>query len=69
MNIYTDKFNFEYKPNQRFLEEELLMYDMYRRKMESIMNKNNLLIKNRSFYILYAYEFNKHKSKLWKRYS
>ena len=46
MNIYSDKFNFEYKPNQRFLEEELLMYDMYRRKMESIMNKNNLLIKN-----------------------
>ena len=46
MQIYKDKFNFEYKPNQRFLEEELLRYDMYRRKMESIMNKNNLLIQN-----------------------
>ena len=45
MNIYKDKFNFVYKPNQRFLEEELLMYEMYRRKMESIMTKNNLLLK------------------------
>ena len=45
MNIYKDKFNFEYKPNQRFLEEELLMYEMYRRKIESIMTKNNLLLK------------------------
>ena len=46
MKAYNDKFNFVYKPNQRFLEEELLIYDVYRRKMESIMNKNNLLIKN-----------------------
>ena len=46
MKIYKDKFNFEYKPNQRFLEEELLVYDMYRRRMENIMNKNNLLLRN-----------------------
>ena len=46
MKIYKDKFNFVYKPNQRFLEEELLIYDMYRRRMESIMNKNNLLLRN-----------------------
>jgi hypothetical protein len=46
MKIFKDKFNFEYKPNQRFLEEELLIYDMYRRRMESIMNKNNLLLRN-----------------------
>ena len=46
MKIYKDKFNFEYKPNQRFLEEELLVYDMYRRKMEAIMNANNLLLRN-----------------------
>ena len=46
MKFYMDKFNFVYKPKQRFLEEELLMYDVYRRKMESIMNKNNLLVKN-----------------------
>ena len=46
MKIYKDKFNFEYKPNQRFLEEELLVYDMYRRKMEAIMNANNLLLGN-----------------------
>ena len=45
MKIYKDKFNFVYKPNQRFLEEELLMYDIYRRKIESIMKKNNLLFK------------------------
>ena len=43
MKMYKDKFNFEYKPNQRFLEEELLVYDIYRRKMEAIMNSNNLL--------------------------
>ena len=46
MKIYKDKFNFEYKPNQRFLEEELLVYDIYRRKMEAIMNSNNLLLRN-----------------------
>ena len=48
MKIYKDKFNFVYKPNQRFLEEELLVYDIYRRKLESIMNKNNLLLKSMS---------------------
>ena len=46
MKAYKDKFNFVYKPDQRFLEEELLMYDVYRRKMEGIMAKNNLLIKH-----------------------
>ena len=46
MKMYKDKFNFEYKPNQRFLEEELLVYDIYRRKMEAIMNANNLLLRN-----------------------
>ena len=46
MKIYKDKFNFESKPNQRFLEEELLVYDIYRRKMEAIMNSNNLLLRN-----------------------
>ena len=46
MKIYKDKFNFVYKPNLRFLEEELLVYDMYRRKIEAIMNQNNLLIRN-----------------------
>ena len=46
MKIYKDKFNFVYKPNLRFLEEELLVYDMYRRKIEAIMNQNNLLLRN-----------------------
>ncbi len=47
MKFYKDKFNFEYKPNQRFLEEELLVYDIYRRRMEAIMNNNNLLLRNK----------------------
>ena len=29
MKAYKDKFNFVYKPNQRFLEEELLIYDVF----------------------------------------
>ena len=55
MKIYKDKFNFEYKPNQRFLEEELLVYDMYRRKMEAIMNANNLLLRNNKKGLLVSY--------------
>ena len=47
MKIYKDNFNFEYKPNQRFLEEELLVYDIYRRRMEAIMNNNNLFLRNK----------------------
>ena len=55
MKIYKDKFNFEYKPNQRFLEEELLVYDMYRRKMEAIMNANNLLLRNKKKGLFVSY--------------
>ena len=46
MKFYKDRFNFVYKPNQRFLEEELLVYDIYRRKMEAIINSNKLLLRN-----------------------
>ena len=46
MKFYKDRFNFVYKPNQRFLEEELLVYDIYRRKMEAIINSNKLILRN-----------------------
>jgi hypothetical protein len=55
MKIYKDKFNFVYKPNQRFLEEELLVYDIYRRRIEAIMNNNNLLLRNNKKRLLASY--------------
>ena len=55
MKIYKDKFNFVYKPDQRFLEEELLVYDIYRRRMEAIMNNNNLLLRNKKKGLIASY--------------
>ena len=44
MKIYLDKFNFIYKPNERFINENFLLYDIYRRNIESIINNSNNLI-------------------------
>ena len=44
MKIYQDKFNFMYKSNQRFMNEDFISYDIYRRKIESIINNTKNLI-------------------------
>ena len=44
MKIYQDKFNFMYKLDQRFINEEFISYDIYRRKIESIINNTKNLI-------------------------
>ena len=45
MKIYQDKFNFMYKSDQRFINEEFVSYDVYRRRIESIINNTKNLIK------------------------
>ena len=49
MKIYLDKFNYIYKINQRFINEDFMLYDIYRRNIESIINNSNNLIKKREF--------------------
>ena len=44
MKIYLDKFNYIYKPNERFINENFLLYDIYRRNIEAIINNSNNLI-------------------------
>ena len=44
MKMYQDKFNFMYKSNQRFMNEDFISYDIYRRKIESIINSTKNLI-------------------------
>ena len=44
MKIYQDKFNYIYKPNERFINENFLLYDIYRRNIEAIINNSNTLI-------------------------
>ena len=51
MLIYQEKFNYKYKPNQRFIKEDLLLYDIYRRNIESIINSSNKLIRQRKLSI------------------
>ena len=44
MKIYHDKFNYIYKSDERFINENFVSYDIYRRKIESIINNTNNLI-------------------------
>ena len=44
MKIYQDKFNYIYKSDERFINENFVSYDIYRRKIESIINNTNNLI-------------------------
>ena len=44
MKIYQDKFNYVYKPNERFINENFLLYDIYRRNIEAIINNSNNFI-------------------------
>ena len=40
IQLYQEKFNFVYKPGIRFPNEEIALYDIYRRNIESIINNN-----------------------------
>ena len=40
ITLYQEKFNFVYKPGLRFPNEEIALYDIYRRNIESIINNN-----------------------------
>ena len=44
MKIYQDKFNYIYKSDERFINENFVSYDIYRRTFESIINNTNNLI-------------------------
>ena len=44
IKIYQDKFNFMYKKDERFINENFILYDIYRRNIESIINTTNNLI-------------------------
>ena len=46
MENYKEKFNFCKKQNQRFIKEDLLLYEVHRKNIDSIIkNQNNLIIK------------------------
>ena len=53
MKIYLDKFNYIYEPNKRFINENFLLYDIYRRNIEAIINNSNNLIQNGTDFDLY----------------
>ena len=40
IELYKEKFNFVYKPGLRFPNEEIVLYDIYRRNIEAIINSN-----------------------------
>ena len=44
IKIYQDKFNFMYKKDERFINENFILYDIYRRNIESIINTTINLI-------------------------
>ena len=45
MEIYSEKFNFIYKSEKRFINEKFLLYDIYRRNIESIISISNSIIR------------------------
>ena len=45
MNLFDEKFNYVYKTNTRIPKEELLNYDIYRRNIETMIQKNKMLLK------------------------
>ena len=40
IHLYQEKFNFLYKPGLRIPNEEIVLYDIYRRNIEAIINNN-----------------------------
>ena len=40
IKLYQEKFNYVYKPGERFINEEIVLYDIYRRNIEAIINNN-----------------------------
>ena len=46
IKLYQEKFNFEYKPGLRFINEEIVLYDIYRRNIEAIINNNKKFTSN-----------------------
>ena len=48
IKLYQEKFNFVYKPGLRFINEEIVLYDIYRRNIEAIINNNKKFTRNNS---------------------
>ena len=48
IKLYQEKFNFVYKPGLRFISEEIVLYDIYRRNIEAIINNNKKFTKGNS---------------------
>ena len=46
IKLYQEKFNFVYKPGLRFINEEIVLYDIYRRNIEAIINNNKKFTNN-----------------------
>ena len=40
IKLFEEKFNYVYKPGVRFINEEIVLYDIYRRNIEAIVNNN-----------------------------
>ena len=48
MNLFYEKFNYKYRKNIRIPKEEIFNYDLYRRNIESMIQKNKMLLKKES---------------------
>ena len=46
IKLFQEKFNFVYKPGLRFINEEIVLYDIYRRNIEAIINNNKKFTSN-----------------------
>ena len=44
MKIYLDKFNYCKKQNVRFIKEDLLLYEVHRKNIDSIIKNPNLIV-------------------------
>ena len=64
IELYKEKFNFVYKPGLRFPNEEIVLYDIYRRNIEAIIN-NNKKFNNNNLEILSLDERNMNNSTLF----
>ena len=63
IKLYQEKFNYVYKPGLRFINEEIVLYDIYRRNIEAIIN-NNKKFTNNNFGKLSINEINLNNSML-----
>ena len=46
IELFQEKFNYVYKPGLRFINEEIVLYDIYRRNIEAIINNNKKFTSN-----------------------